>query len=528
MDKKTKIEDENLNYTPLTLRLKLIVPFVFFIVAIILLLTISLFYVQSNNKNYNIFEKRFTKTKSITGDFYKYNVESDAKAIKAIMTSLRANKELSSVLESVDRKKILNYVTSLYKELNQDYNITHFYFTNLNRINIIRAHAPNRYGDTINRITTMNAQKNLKVSYGVELGTLGTLTLRVVSPWYSNDGKHIGYFELGMEIDHIIDRLEKILDFEIDLFMHKKYLNEVSWKKGMKTLKRNIQWNQFYELVSTKQIVNPIFKHFIINKDNEHLSFDGAIQQYDENDSTYWLLSVPITDIEGRNVANLLMLADTTFETNVVEETILTVSIVIFILAGTLLFFFMRLINKIIYRINKDEKLLKTMARKDPLTNLYTRRVFDEHLKREILNSKRYNSKFFIILIDADHFKNVNDTYGHNAGDIVLKTISNLILSSCRETDTVCRFGGEEFVILVKSSNISEVKNCAERIRSTIEKNKFDIGRKEVLNITVSAGISSYNESTDNGLDIISSADKALYEAKHNGRNCVCISKTAK
>lgn len=514
---------ENESYTPLALRIKFIIPLVFFIVAMLFLLTISLLYVQSNNQNHSIFEKRFTRTKSISGDFYKYNIESDAKAIQAIMTGLRGDKELASIFSLGDRQKILNYVSPLYKELNKDFNITHFYFSGLDRVNIIRAHAPSRYGDTINRITTLNAEKSHHIAYGVELGKLGTLTLRVVSPWYSNEGQHIGYFELGMEIDHIIDLLQNILGFDINVFIHKKYLSEASWKDGMKVLERNIKWEQFHNLVATKQIINPIFNAFIHNKDIEHSKLSGSIQPYEENGSTFWLLSVPITDVQGNNIANLLMLADTTFETDVTQRTIVTVGLIIFILASLLLLFFIKQINKVIYRIDRDENLLKNMANKDSLTNLYTRRVFDEHLKREILNSKRYNSSFYIIMIDIDHFKKVNDDHGHHAGDMALKEISQILLASCRETDIACRFGGEEFIILAKSKNTNEIKIFAERVRATIEATPFNIDKEQPLYITISAGIAFYDGSTGNGADIVADADKALYQAKESGRNCICI-----
>lgn len=518
-----KPKDVNLNHTPLSLRIKFIIPLVSFIVIVIFLLMISLFYVESANQNNKVFEKRFTRTKSISGDFYKYNIESDAKAIYAILTSLRSNKELSYVLSSGDRDSILDYISPLYNELNDDYNITHFYFTGIDRVNIVRAHAPKRFGDTINRTTTINAQKSVAMSHGVELGSLGTLTLRVVSPWYSNSGEQIGYLELGMEIDHIIDRLQNILGFDIALFIHKEYLKEDTWKEGMKVLGRNIEWDQFKNLVATKQIINPFFDSFIKQKDEHNTPFSGAIQSFENKESTFWLLSVPVYDVQGHTVASLLMLANTTFESNVAQRTIVTVGIIIFILAGALLLFFIQQTNKVIHRMSHDENLLKAMASKDPLTNLYTRRIFNEHFKREVLNAKRYQTDVFIILIDVDHFKRVNDNYGHNAGDIVLKKVGELLLSLCRESDLACRFGGEEFVVLVKSGHFKEVKIMAERIRNTIENTPFDVGAEQVLSITISAGIACYTEKTENCLDIISAADEALYRAKNDGRNRIYI-----
>lgn len=515
------MKNNYLDFKPLTLRIKFIIPLVFSIVITIFLLAVILFYFGSQIQNKSVFQERFTRITSISGDFYKYNIESDAKAIQAIMSSLRVNKEFAAVFSTGDREHILNYVSPLYRELNSDYNITHFYFSDLDRVNIIRAHAPSRFGDTINRITTLNAESSLDISYGVELGKLGTLTLRVVSPWYSNEGEHIGYFELGMELDHIINRLKQVLGFDIELFIQKKYLNEEAWKDGMNVLKRNINWEEFNNLVATKHIIHPVFRSFIQDGNVDNSFHKGAIISYEKEGSTFWLLSVPITDVDDQAIASLLILADTSFETNVAQETILKVSVAILFLVGLLLTLFLRQINKVIIDVSQDEQLLKTMASRDPLTNLFTRRVFNEHLKREILNAEKNNTSFSLALIDMDHFKNVNDTYGHNAGDIVLQKTGQHILSICRETDIACRFGGEEFVILVKSSNTVHIKLLVERIRKKIEDTPFDIGEKDSIYLTVSAGVSYYNKATDDSLGMISAADKALYTAKSNGRNCI-------
>lgn len=521
--KNGKSDDGGLAYTPVALRIKFIIPVVFFIMALILVLVVSLFYVESGNQNYKIFHERFTRTKSISGDFYQYNVDSDSSAIRAIMSGLKLNKELSSLFEIGNRDTILEYAAPLYKELNHDYNITHMYFTGLDRVNILRVHAPNRYGDIIHRITTINAQKSKEISHGVELGALGTLTLRVVSPWYSNEGELIGYLELGMEVDHIIDRLEKLFGYDVDLFIQKKYLKEKSWKEGMRVLNRRIEWEQFDLLVATKQLANPIFQSFITEKERNKTSFEGDIQSYDINDSTYWLLSVPIADAQGRNVANMLMLADTTFEANVVQRTIITVGTIIFLLAGILLTFFTKQLNKVSRHIKHDENLLKQMATRDSLTGLYTRRIFNDQLSAEITFSKRYNTVTSLILLDIDHFKQVNDTYGHSVGDAVLCELSDRILLATRETDLTCRFGGEEFAVLAKNTSTKEAETLAERIRIAIELPFFEIGEGRSIPVTVSSGIASYPSHADHGAGLIVAADGALYTAKKEGRNCIRI-----
>jgi len=525
--RKPKTSDNKLAYTPAALRIKFIVPLVSFILILIIVLSTGLFYFESGNQNYSIFHERFTRTKSISGDFYKYNVETDASAIRAIMSGLKLNKELSSLFATGNRQAIFEYAEPLYKELNQDYNITHFYFTGIDRVNILRVHAPNRYGDIINRITTINTQQSKKVSHGVELGVLGTLTLRVVSPWYSNEGRLIGYIELGMEVDHIIGRLQNLFGYDTDLFIHKKHLKEKRWKDGMRILNRRIDWDQYDLLVATKQLSNPVFQSFIKEKELSKASLDGSIQPYGVNDSTYWLLSVPIADVQGRYVANILMLADTTFEANVALRTIITVGIIIFILASILLTFFSRQLNKVSQHIKDDENLLKQMATKDSLTNLYTRRIFNEQLKAELSYSKRYNTEISLIMLDIDHFKKVNDNYGHPVGDMVLRELSNRIASECRETDVACRFGGEEFVIIAKNTPVKCAENLAERIRRSVEATPFDIGECKTIIVTISIGIANHPDHTNHGIDIITSTDNALYAAKEDGRNCVRIARAS-
>ncbi len=515
--------DEKLTYTPVALRIKFIIPFVTFIIVLLLILAVSLFYIESENQSDRIFQDRFSRTSSISGDFYKKTIETDASAIRAIVVVLRLNMELSSLFSTGNKNDMLQYSAPLYKELNDNYNITHFYYTGLDRVNILRVHAPHRYGDTINRITTIQAQKTKKVSYGVELGALGTLTLRVVSPWYSNDGKLIGYLELGMEVNHIIDRLEKLFGYESDLFIQKKYLKEKRWKEGMRDLNRKVSWEQFDLLVTTKQMDNPIFQSFIKKRELNKSSFEEGIQSYDINDSTYWLLSVPITDIGGRNVANILMLADTTFEANVVQRTIITVGIVIFILAGILLAFFSNQLNKVSQHIKHDENLLKQMATKDPLTDLYTRRIFNIQLNSEISYSKRYSTTTSLILIDIDHFKLVNDTYGHPAGDAVLRELSNRMTSICRDADLACRFGGEEFAVIAKNTSNNEAELLAERIRRSVETPDFCIGEGKNITITISCGVASCPDHAVLDKSLITATDDALYAAKKEGRNCVRV-----
>lgn len=162
----------------------------------------------------------------------------------------------------------------------------------------------------------------------------------------------------------------------------------------------------------------------------------------------------------------------------------------------------------------------------DALTGLYNRRQLDERIKQEISGTKRQNGSLCAIMTDIDFFKNINDTYGHAAGDLVLKTISGVIKHQLREYDIAGRYGGEEFAIILPFTKLEEAKMVAERLRTAVENTKIDISKinseTQVKNIgvTISLGVHQYDFNAPED-SLLKEADKALYKAKGNGRNMV-------
>ena len=165
-----------------------------------------------------------------------------------------------------------------------------------------------------------------------------------------------------------------------------------------------------------------------------------------------------------------------------------------------------------------DQRQAEKMAETDPLTNIYNRRKFSRLLDQEIQRVERYDSFLSIVLLDIDHFKRVNDTYGHDTGDYVLRRITELIRENIKITDILARYGGEEFVIILPETDVKGASRQIERMRKTIEKTSFD----GVGNLTISAGIAGYTGG-DSCKSMITRADKALYLAKEEGRNRVRV-----
>jgi len=167
-------------------------------------------------------------------------------------------------------------------------------------------------------------------------------------------------------------------------------------------------------------------------------------------------------------------------------------------------------------KIDNYTHKLEKMATTDQLTRLCNRLELDSIYRNELGKARRYNNEFSIIMIDLDYFKNVNDTYGHQVGDSVLKELSHILKSSVRSVDTVGRWGGEEFVIICGETNLNGALRLAEHIRVAVESFNFNIIKKQ----TCSFGVSSYHEN-DTQETMIERADNALYCAKENGRNTV-------
>lgn len=156
----------------------------------------------------------------------------------------------------------------------------------------------------------------------------------------------------------------------------------------------------------------------------------------------------------------------------------------------------------------------------DGLTGLYNRRHFEHNVEREFLRAKRYASALSLAMIDIDHFKEINDKYGHQFGDYVLREISKIIYDSFRKTDMVYRYGGEELAVILTETSIESATIPLERLRIKIAQHLFEYNDK-ATNITISVGLGSYLIKMASKSELIETADKALYKAKESGRNKV-------
>jgi two-component system, cell cycle response regulator len=183
-------------------------------------------------------------------------------------------------------------------------------------------------------------------------------------------------------------------------------------------------------------------------------------------------------------------------------------------------------ILKFTYHDNLDEIFQKQMyesALRDGLTKAFNKKYFTDRLESELTFAIRHASSLALVMFDIDHFKKVNDTHGHQAGDHVLSEISTLLTTALRAEDVFARYGGEEFAIICRGIDVSQAQVVAERMRKAVEKHRF-VHEGTPIPVTISIGVAGVPDpQVKDATDLVALADKALYQSKHGGRNRVTV-----
>ena len=170
---------------------------------------------------------------------------------------------------------------------------------------------------------------------------------------------------------------------------------------------------------------------------------------------------------------------------------------------------------------SRDFEQQYLLATTDGLTELYNHRYFQEQMRMQVEQSKRYEAPFSLIIIDIDYFKKFNDTYGHQAGDAVLRQVAQLIKANVRATDIACRYGGEEMSIILPNTSKEMAMITAKKICKLVSAKRFKLNNNQESHVTISSGVSTFPDDGATPSEIIDAADKKLYQSKNNGRNQV-------
>lgn len=273
---------------------------------------------------------------------YQAILQREAGKLGAALSVIVTRADLQAALAAGDREALLARALPLFRQFQADYAISHFYFSDARRVNLLRVHQPDRHGDRINRYTTLAAERTGKPAWGVELGPLGTFTLRQVFPWDAN-GVRLGYVELGWEIDGILRELPKRFGMEYAIVLDKRRLQRQGWEAGMALLARRADWDRLTHGVVAGESLPGIPAHLLAApvRDGQPLSL---------GERSYRAASLPLIDAAGEPVGHILLLYDISARYDSLRTAILRLAGVSLLIGVGLLVFF----SNILARVGRD------------------------------------------------------------------------------------------------------------------------------------------------------------------------------
>ena len=278
---------------------------------------------------------------------YRSAMTQEAGMLSSTLLAIRDNDRIKRSFASGDREALFKEVEPLFATLRQQHNITHFYFIQPNRINLLRVHQPARHGDRIDRYTLLKAQRERTLAYGVEIGPIGTLTLRAVIPWFDGD-RLLGYIELGKEIENIAMAIKPALQVEVAILLDKSLLKRDDWENGMRMMGRTPNWEQLPRQVLVMSTLDRLPAVIATRTADGHNPINPHEQSIiSENGHLYGITSTPLTDAKSAHVGTLLIVNDITAPTQLARTNLLLVVIACLLLGATLFSVFRGILGRL-------------------------------------------------------------------------------------------------------------------------------------------------------------------------------------
>jgi len=408
------------------------------------------------------------------------------------------------------RGALRRMLDSTYRTL-LEYDFRQLHFQLPDNTSFLRMHSPDNYGDDLTGIrhTVETANAKLVPVAAFEEGRIYN-GYRFVYPLF-HEGVHCGSAEVSFSMESYIKMLEE-LDLSDYFFGIRRDIVETTVFEADKT--RYVK-SDFSPAYMYDREVTPRADHGPLFRDNAAkleaaLAGDADTGFLASCEGEMMLVLVhPIRNLNGRAVACILSVS----LDPMIERTDGNYRLVMAIIAAGAL-----LLTGAAYVLALERDKLKRLSTTDPLTGLCNRMAISGAIGHELIRAKRYKRAFSVLLIDLDHFKKINDRFGHGEGDAVLRNLAETMRRNMRAVDRIGRWGGEEFIVVLPDTALEAAIFAAEKLRKAIEQTKLS----EFAAVTASIGVAGCDAAEEDGIDhLIAKADAALYLAKERGRNRV-------
>lgn len=236
-------------------------------------------------------------------------LDKDTNLMQAVLRTVMGNSAIETAFAKLDRNALERETASLFETLRTDHRITHLYFNNPDLVNVLRLHSPTEFGDVIDRATTLQAKKLGQAVHGLELGPLGTLTLRLVMPWRRGN-EVLGYLEIGEEIEYLVEEIRDSLSVDLFVLVDKEFLPPAQWRQGLALMGRLGRWDRFNSQVMVAQTTNQV-PVALTDRTLANLR-GGANQVFEQDNRALHLAMLPLKDASGRRIGDLVVMRDIT------------------------------------------------------------------------------------------------------------------------------------------------------------------------------------------------------------------------
>ncbi|MCP4704922.1 MAG: PAS domain S-box protein, partial [candidate division Zixibacteria bacterium] len=305
----------------------------------------------------NKYELEFNQNITSVNKLLHMEIDEDANTMEGLLDLIRQDSKFQEFWLKKDKKSLYKKAIPIFEDLKAKNKITHFYFIDTEKVCFLRVHCPKRFGDTIQRFTLAGAAESNSLSYGIELGPLGTFTLRVIQPWNLRN-ELAGYIELGMEIGHISSELNDVTGLSSFFAINKEYLDQENWKHGLKVLGLTGDWDMFEEFVIIGRNINEV----PINIISEYLSKDISLKSSIGNklflNRNHLIDSSPIYDAGNRCVGEFITIKDITTSIAGLHQATIILSVLAFVIGGFLIILFNIFLGRIEAKLNSAKQFL--------------------------------------------------------------------------------------------------------------------------------------------------------------------------